>query len=79
MLSMKKKIKKHFFLFGSYLKRLFKNNNETLSARLVPFRIIFKTNQDESLIAAIPAQMSELSVFPSGTIGFSLKFTQGNC
>jgi hypothetical protein len=70
----------HFFLFGSYLKQLFKNNNKKIfSARLVPFRIIFKTNQDESLIAAMPAQMSELSVFPSGTIGFSLKFTQGNC
>ena len=52
--------------------------NFHVSARQVPFRVIFKTDGDEATGAAA-AITNELTGFPQGTIGFSLKYTQGSC
>ena len=54
-------------------------------ARQVPFRVIFKTNADEATVTiaatsvVADAQTSELVGFPSGSIGFSLKYVQSTC
>ena len=57
----------------------------SISARQVPFRVVFKTNSDEVTVHTAPAAVaaealtSELVGFPTGTIGFSLKYVQGTC
>ncbi len=48
----------------------------SILARQVPFKLGFKTDDDE-LNAGFGA--NELSGFPSGTIGFSLVYTQKSC
>ena len=59
--------------------------NYNYSARLTPFRLIFKTNANEPTVyaganvAAGDATTSDLAFFPTGTVGFSLNYMQIAC
>jgi hypothetical protein len=65
------------------LKRLLLISNNKyflVSARQVPFRLSFFTDGDEqNAIAAINTFANELAVAPTGSIGFSLRYTQSIC
>jgi hypothetical protein len=56
-----------------------RNFTKLISAFLRPFKIIFKTNNDELTIANIGANNNEESLFPGGIIGFQLSYAQINC
>ena len=60
------------------------NLNLNVSARVIPFRMTFKTNADELSVATATVAdgdeaTGEEAVIPSGTVGFSLKYSQGAC
>jgi hypothetical protein len=64
------------------LKRLLLISNNKyflLSARQVPFRLSFFTDGDEQNAIAANAFANELALAPTGSIGFSLKYTQSVC
>ena len=63
--------------------RIFTSAANAISASVCsqtrPFKIEFKTDQNEVTIATDDSMKSELKLFPGGIIGFSLNYVQRPC
>ena len=60
------------------IQQLAKNNSDHILGQSVPFRVTFKTNENEATTGST-SNTNEQKDVPGGIIGFSLNYRQINC